>query len=125
MGCSPTYLILLSVDAVKQALVSFKGDKIAWVHHERPNFCKSMYVVLKILDKEHPLPQMWVETRREYRHQHLEWCSRYSSSCLALARTIMVTNYLHLNVWKDILKISSRPLIQVERAFLVDSSFIN
>ena len=34
-------------------------------------------------------------------------------------------NYLHLNVWKDILKISSRPLIQVERAFLVDSSFIN
>ena len=31
--------------------------KIAWVHHERPNFYKSMYVVLKILDKESPLPQ--------------------------------------------------------------------
>ena len=34
-------------------------------------------------------------------------------------------NYLHLNVWKHILKISSRPLIQVERVFLVDCSFIN
>ena len=34
-------------------------------------------------------------------------------------------NYLHLNVWKDILKISSRPMIQVERVFLVGSSFIN
>ena len=89
MGCFPTYLTLQSVDAVKQALVSFKGDKIAWVHHERPNFCKSMYVVLKILDKEPPLPQMWVETHREYRHQHLEWCSKYSSSCSALARTMV------------------------------------
>ena len=26
--------------------------KIAWVHHERPNFFKSIYAVLKILDKE-------------------------------------------------------------------------
>ena len=102
MGCFPTYLTLQSVDAVKQALVSFKGDKIAWVHHERPNFCKSMYVVLKILDKEPPLPQMWVETHREYRHQHLEWCG--APSIVPLVRLLHVQwlqNYLHLNVWKE------------------------
>ena len=40
--------------------------KTAWVHDERPNFYKSIYVVLKMLDKEPPLAQMWVETRWEY-----------------------------------------------------------
>ena len=34
-------------------------------------------------------------------------------------------NYLLLSAWKDILKLFCRPLIQVEREFLVDSSFIN
>ena len=121
MGCFPH---VVNVDDVKQALVSFNGDKIAWVHHERPNFYKSMYVVLKILDKEHPLPQIWVETGWEYRHQHLNGASSMVP-LVWLLHVQWLQNYLHLNVWKDILKISSRPLIQVERAFLVDSSFIN
>ena len=83
--------------------------KIAWVHHERPNFCKSICVVLKMLDKEPPLAQMWVETCWKYLHQHLEWYSKYGSSCLALAHKIVTklpTCDSHLNVWKDILKIS-------------------
>ena len=48
-----------------------------------------MYVVLKILDKEPALPQMWVETRWEYLHQHLEWYSKYGSSCLTVARKMV------------------------------------
>ena len=57
-----TYLTLQFIDAVKQTLnprviwimhtfVSYIY-KIACVHHERPNFYKSIYVVLKILDKD-------------------------------------------------------------------------
>ena len=65
--------------------------KITWVHHERPNVYKSIYVVLKILDKEPPLPQIWVETRWEYLYQRLEWYSKYGSSCLALARKMVTT----------------------------------
>ena len=82
-----------------------------------------MYVVFKILDKEPPLPQMWVETCWEYLHQHLEWYSKYGSSYLALARkmvTKLPASISHLSVWKDFLKISSSPLIQVERAFLAE-----
>ena len=69
------YLTLQSVDAVKQALDPRVMDnahicqlhyKIAWVHDERPNFHKSICVVPKMLDKEPPLAQMWVETRWEY-----------------------------------------------------------
>ena len=98
--------------------------KIAWVHHERPNFYKSMNVVLKILDKKPPLPQMWVETRWEYLHQQLEWYSKYGSFCLALTRkmvTKLPASDSHLNVWKDILKISSSPLIQVVGHFWLSS----
>ena len=125
MGCSPTYLTLQSVDAVKQALVSFKSDKIAWVHHERPNFCKSMYVVLKIQDKEHHFLKCGSRHAGITAINIFEWCSKYSSSCLALSRTMVTKLPAPHNLWKDILKISSRPMIQVERVFLVDSSFIN
>ena len=60
-----------SVDSVKQALDPRVMDnahicqlhyKTAWVHDERPNFYKSICVVLQMLDKEPPLAQMWVET---------------------------------------------------------------
>ena len=113
-----TYLTLQSVDAVKQTLKS-KGDmdnahicqlhyKIACVHHERPNFYKSIHVVLKILNKDDPhflkcesrhagstsinvlngtlsmVPLVWL--------LHIKWLLPASDS--------------HLNVWKDILKIS-------------------
>ena len=133
VGCYP-HVLNITIRRCCQAGFGSKGDmdnahicqlhyKIAWVHHERPNFYKSMYVVLKILDKEPPLPQMWVETRWEYLHQHLEWYSKSGSSCLALARkmvTKLPASNSHLNVWKNILKISSSPLIQVERAFLAE-----
>ena len=57
-----------------QAAFGSKGDmynshiqqfyyRIGWVHHEKPKFYQSMYTVLKLLNKELTLPQMWIDTR--------------------------------------------------------------
>ena len=59
--CYP-HVLNITVRRCCQIGFGFKGDmddahicqlhyKIAWVHRVRPNFSKSMYVVLKILDK--------------------------------------------------------------------------
>ena len=79
--------------------------KITWVHHERPNFYKSTYVVLKILDKE----------------PHLLKCgSRHAGSTsinvlngtlsmvplvwLLHVKWLLPASDSHLNVWKVIVK---------------------
>ena len=80
-----------------------------------------MYVNLGILEKAPPLPQMWVETRWEYLHNHLEWYSKYESACVNLAKKMVLhlpNSDSHLSVWKNIVKMHSVPLIQVERVFL-------
>ena len=112
-----TYLTLQSVDAVKQTLKS-KGDmdnahnyqlhyKIACVHHERPNFYKSIYVVLKILNKD---PHF---LKCESRHAGSTSINVLNGtlSMVPLVWLLHVKWLLpacdsHLNVWKDILKIS-------------------
>ena len=93
------------------------------MHHEKPNFYKSMYKILGIMEKEPPLPQMWVETWWEYLHKSLQWFASYGDSCLALAKKMIAglpDSDCHLAVWKDILKMASSPLIQVERAFMTE-----
>ena len=95
--------------------------KIAWIHHEKPEFYKSMYKLLGILEKSPPLPQMWVETRWEYLQKHLQWFSKYEIACLSLAKKMisrLPSSDSHFNVWKDTVKMHSTPLIQVERVFL-------
>ena len=97
--------------------------KIAWLHHERPNFYQSMYTILGLLDTEPPLPQMWVETRWEYLHNHLHWYAQYESPCLSLVKKMIArlsSSDSHLSIWKNVIKWSSSPLIQVERAFLAE-----
>ena len=131
VGCYP-HVLNITLRRSCQAAFGSKGDmnnahicqlqyKIGWLHHERPNFYKNMYVVLDILDKPPPLPQMWVETRWEYLHKNLEWCNKYGSACLSLARKIvsrLPASDSHLAVWKQVIKVSSSPLIQVEQVFL-------
>ena len=115
---TPTYLTLQSVDSVKQALDPRVMDnahicqlhyKTAWVHDERPNFYKSIFVVLQMLDKEPPLAQMWVETRWEYL-QSINILNGVLSMVPLVWLLYRLQNYLratHIsNVWKDILKIS-------------------
>ena len=63
--------------------------KIACVHHERPNFYKSIYVVLKILDKDPHSSNVGQDTLGI--HQRLEWYSKYGSSCLALPHKMVNT----------------------------------
>ena len=74
-GCYP-HVLSVTVRRSCQAAFGFKGDmnnahicqlqyKFGWLHHERPNFYKNMYVFLGILDKPPSLPQIWVETRWE------------------------------------------------------------
>ena len=66
-------------------------------------------VVLKMLDKEPPLAQMWVQTCWEYLQSIniLNGTLKYGSSCLAHVQvTKLPACDSHLNVWKDILKIS-------------------
>ena len=63
---------------------------------------------------------MWVETRWEYLHKHPQWFSKYEIFCLSLAKKMisrLPISDSHFNVWKDIVKIHSTPLIQVERVF--------
>ena len=68
VGCYP-HVLNIKVRRSCQAAFGSKGDmnnahiyepqyKIGWLHHEIPIFCKKMYVVLGILDKPPPLPQM-------------------------------------------------------------------
>ena len=97
--------------------VQLMHHKIVWVHHEKPEFYKSMYKILGILEKSPPLPQMWVETRWEYLHKHLRWFSKYEIACLSLAKKMisrLPSSDSHLTVWKDIVKMHLAPLIQVE-----------
>ena len=131
VGCYPHVLNIVVRRACQSAFGS-KGDmsnihvqhmhyKIGWVHHAKPEFYQSMYVNLGILEKAPPLPQMWVETRWEYLHNHLEWYSKYESACVNLAKKMVLhlpNSDSHLSVWKDIVKMHSVPLIQVERVFL-------
>ena len=129
VGCYPHVLNIVVRRAYQSAFGS-KGDmsnihvqqmhyKIGWVHHHgKPEFYQSMYVKLGILEKEPPLAQMWVETRWKYLHNHLEWCSKYQSACVNLAKKMLLrlpNSNSHLSVWKDIVKMHSVPLIQVER----------
>ena len=92
--------------------------KIAWVHHERPNFYKSLYVVLKILDKE---PHFLKCGSRHAGSTSInvlkvEWYSKYyGSSCLALAGK-MVTAC----VW-----LTSQCMRRYSEKLQVNSSFIN
>ena len=131
VGCYP-HALSITVRRSCQAAFGSKGDmnnahicqlqyKIGWLHHERPNFYKNMYVVLGILDKPPPLPQMWVETRWEYLHKNLEWGNKYGLACLSLTRKIVsrlpASDY-DLAVWKQVIKVLSSPLIQVEQVFL-------
>ena len=89
-----TYLTLQSVDAVKgdmdNAHMCQLHYKIASVHHERPNFYKSIYGVLKILDKDPTSPQMWVKIRWEFMNVS-NGTLKYGSSCLAVARKMVNT----------------------------------
>ena len=133
MECYP-HVLNITVRRCCQAAFGSKGDmsnphiqqlhyKIAWLHHEGPNVYQSMYTILGLLDKEPPLPQMWVETRWEYLHNHLQWYAQYESPCLSLAKEIIArisSSDSHLSIWKNVIKWSSSPLIQVERAFLAE-----
>lgn len=131
VGCYP-HVLNIVVRRCCNAAFGSKGDmanthvqqmqyKVAWVHHQKPEFYQSMYKILGILNKPPPLPQMWVETRWEYLHNHLEWFSKFGTACLNLAKKMisrLPSSDSHLNVWKDIVKMNSTPLIQVERIFL-------
>ena len=73
--------------------------------------------------KEPPLPQMWIETRREYLHNHMQWYAKYEEKCISLAKHMvsrLPSSDSHLSVWKEIIKMSSSPMIQVERSFLAE-----
>ena len=131
VGCYPHFLNIVVHRACQSASGSKGGMlnihvqqmhyKIGWVQHAKPEFYQSMYVNLGILEKAPPLPQMWMETRWEYRHNHLEWYSKYESACVNLAKKMVLhlpNSDSHLSVWKDIVKMHSVPLIQVERVFL-------
>ena len=68
-----------------------------------------------MLDKEPPLAQMWVELGVPPVHQHLEWSTKYGSSCLAL---VQVTK---LPACDSHLKCMER----YSENFQMNSSFIN
>ena len=79
------------------------------------------YNVLNLLIKELPLPQTWIETRWEYIHNHMQWYTKYEEPCVSLAKHMVSwlrRSDCHLSVWKEIIKMSSSPMIQVERSFL-------
>ena len=67
VGCYP-HVLNIVVRRSYQAAFGSKGDmtnkhvqqlhyKIAWVHHEKPDFYQSMYKTLEILEKPPPLPR--------------------------------------------------------------------
>ena len=133
VGCSH-HVLNISVRRCCQAAFGSKDDmsnphiqqlsnKISWLHHERPNFYQSMYTILGLLDKEPPLPHMLVETRWGYLHNHLQWYAQYESHCLSIAKKIIAClsrSDSHLSIWKNVIKWSSSPLIQAERAFAAE-----
>ena len=114
-----TYLFNITVRRCCQAGFGSKGDtdnahicqlhyKIAWVHHERPNFYKSIYAaVLKILDKE---PHLLKCGSRHAGSTSINVLSDTLSMVplvwLLHVKWLLPASDLHLNVWKDILKIS-------------------
>ena len=117
VGCYPH---VLNITVRRCCQVAFGSNphiqqlhyKIAWLHHEKPNFYQSMYTILELLDKEPPLPQMWVETRWEY--NHLQWYAQYESPCLSLAKKMIAhlsSSDSHLSIWKNVIKWSSSSLI--------------
>ena len=84
MPCNPDVLNI-TVCRYCQAGFGSKGDtdnatSVSYITKLNGSIMKGQIstnqcVVLKMLDKEPPLAQMWVETRWEYLHQHLEWYS--------------------------------------------------
>ena len=82
--------------------------KIALVHHEKPNFYKSIYAVLKILDKE---PHLLKCGSRHAGSTSINVLNDTLISMVPLVwllhlKWLLPASDLHLNVWKDILKIS-------------------
>ena len=81
--------------------------KIAWFHHERPNFYKSIYVVLKILDKESHFLKCGSRNTGSTSINVLKGTlSRVPLVWLLHVKWLLPASDSHLNVWKDILKIS-------------------
>ena len=100
-GATPTYLpqrlssrlCLWSKGDMDNTHICQLHYKIAWVHHERPNFYKSIYAVLKILDKEPHLLKCG-SSHSGSTSINMSWMilhSRYGSSCLVLARKMVTT----------------------------------
>ena len=84
-----------------------------------------MYTVSNLLTKKLPLPQMWIETRWEYIHNRMQWYTKYmyEEPCISLVKHMvswLQRSDCHLSVWKEIIKMSSSPMIQVERSFLAE-----
>ena len=80
--------------------------KIAWVHHEKPNFYKSIYAVLKILDKE---PHLLKCGSRHAGSTSINVLNDTLISMVTLVwllhvKWLLPASDLHLNVWKVILK---------------------
>ena len=103
VGCYP-HVLNIVVRRCCQAAFGSKADmtnihvqqmhyKIGWVRHEKSEFYKSTYKRLGIFETSPPLPQMWVETRWEYLHKHLQWFSKYDIACLSLAKRISKVIY--------------------------------
>ena len=81
--------------------------KIAKVHHERPNFYKSIYAVLKILDKEpHSLKCGSRHAGSTSINVLNDTLSMVPLVWLLHVKWLLPASDLHLKSWKDILKIS-------------------
>ena len=114
------YLHVLNITVRRccQAGFGSKGDmdnahicqlhyKITLVHHERPNVYKSIYVVLKILDKEpHFLKCGSRHAGSTSINVLIGTLSMVPLVWLLHVKWLLPASDSHLNVWKDILKIS-------------------
>ena len=96
---------------------------VGWIHHEKLKFYQSMYPVLNLLTEELPLQQMWIETRFEYIHNHMQWYSKYEEPCISLVKHMvswLQRSDCHLSIWKEIIKMSSYTMIKLK-----DLSWLN
>ncbi|XP_065178845.1 uncharacterized protein LOC135809422 [Sycon ciliatum] len=133
IGCYPHVLNI----ALKTAMVDGFGHrgpmasfnmcqmqyKIAYLHHQKPTYYKSLYVSLKILAKPPPLPQEFIDTRWSYIHENLKWFQKYGTACIQLGKCML--EYLpkketHYVIWEEVVRMSANPIIATERVTLLE-----